>query len=80
VASFAGRVPKKFLCLTGADSLFQQAVKRLMGLGIDYIQVADPLVVTGENHRFLATEQLREVGISPTAALFGTGGQKHRPR
>ena len=62
--------PKQFLCLTGADSLFQQAAKRLMGLGTDYIQVADPLVVTGEDHRFLATEQLREVGISPTAALL----------
>jgi len=32
--------------------------------------VADPLVVTGENHRFLATEHLREVGISPTSALL----------
>jgi mannose-1-phosphate guanylyltransferase/mannose-6-phosphate isomerase len=62
--------PKQFLCLTGADSLFQQAAKRLMGLGTESIQVADPLVVTGEDHRFLATEQLREVGISPTAALL----------
>lgn len=62
--------PKQFLCLTGADSLFQQAAKRLMGMGTDYIQVADPLVVTGEEHRFLAAEQLREAGISPTAALL----------
>ena len=62
--------PKQFLCLTGVDSLFQQAAKRLMGLGAESIQVTDPLVVTGEDHRFLATEQLREVGISPTAALL----------
>jgi len=62
--------PKQFLCLRGADSLFQQAAKRLMGLGAESIQVADPLVVTGEDHRFLATEQLREVGIAPTAALL----------
>jgi mannose-1-phosphate guanylyltransferase/mannose-6-phosphate isomerase len=62
--------PKQFLCLTGADSLFQQAAKRLMGLGTESIQVAAPMVVTGEDHRFLATEQLREVGISPTAALL----------
>lgn len=41
-----------------------------MGLGAESIQVADPLVVTGEDHRFLATEQLREIGISPTAALL----------
>ena len=62
--------PKQFLCLTGADSLFQQAAKRLMGLGAESIQVANPLVVTGEDHRFLATEQLREIGVSPTAALL----------
>lgn len=60
--------PKRFLCLTGADNLFQQAAKWLMGLGAESIQVADPLVVKGEDHRFLATEQLREVGISPTSA------------
>jgi mannose-1-phosphate guanylyltransferase/mannose-6-phosphate isomerase len=62
--------PKQFLCLTGAESLFQQAAKRLMGLGTDRIQVTDPLVVTGEEHRFLATEQLREIGVSPVAALL----------
>jgi mannose-1-phosphate guanylyltransferase/mannose-6-phosphate isomerase len=62
--------PKQFLCLTGADSLFQQAAKRLMGLDTDNFQVADPLVVTGEDHRFLAIEQLREIGIAPGAALL----------
>lgn len=62
--------PKQFLCLTGADSLFQQAAKRLMGLGAESVQVADPLVVTGEDHRFLAIEQLREIGIAPGAALL----------
>ncbi len=62
--------PKQFLCLTGGDTLFQQAAKRLMGLGTDNIQVVEPLAVTGENHRFLAIEQLREVGISPVAVLL----------
>ena len=62
--------PKQFLCLTGAESLFQQAAQRLMGLGAENIQAADPLVVTGEDHRFLATEQLREIGASPAATLL----------
>jgi len=62
--------PKQFLCLTGTDSLFQQAAKRLMGLDAESIHVADPLVVTGEEHRFLATEQLREIGVSPAVALL----------
>ena len=62
--------PKQFLCLTGSESLFQQAAKRLMGLNAESIHVADPLVVTGEDHRFLAIEQLREIGIAPGAALL----------
>ncbi len=62
--------PKQFLCLTGAESLFQQAAKRLMSLSHEHIQVANPLVVTGEDHRFLAIEQLREIGIVPGAALL----------
>ena len=61
--------PKQFLCLTGADSLFQQAAKRLSQLGNGCINVAAPLIVTGEDHRFLASEQLREAGIQMGAAL-----------
>lgn len=55
--------PKQFLCLTGDESLFQQAAQRLADLGNADIQVTAPLIVTGEEHRFLASEQLREVGI-----------------
>ena len=62
--------PKQFLCLTGAESLFQQAAKRLMSLSHENNQVANPLVVTSEDHRFLAIEQLREIGIAPGAALL----------
>jgi mannose-1-phosphate guanylyltransferase/mannose-6-phosphate isomerase len=56
--------PKQFLCLTGNESLFQLAARRLSGLASASIQVAPPLIVTGEEHRFLATEQLREAGIN----------------
>jgi mannose-1-phosphate guanylyltransferase/mannose-6-phosphate isomerase len=62
--------PKQFLCLTGNESLFQQAAQRLAGLAQDGTQVASPLIVSGEDHRFLAAEQLREVGIALGAALL----------
>ncbi len=48
--------PKQFLCLTGNESLFQQAAQRLVALGNDDIQVATPVIVSGEDHRFLALE------------------------
>ena len=55
--------PKQFLCLTRNEGLFQQAAQRLAALGNDNIQVVAPVIVSGENHQFLASEQLREVGI-----------------
>ena len=62
--------PKQFLCLTGEESLFQQAVNRLMKLSTETIQVESPLVVTGEDHRFLALEQMREIGVEMKAGLL----------
>ncbi|PUE60899.1 mannose-1-phosphate guanylyltransferase/mannose-6-phosphate isomerase [Limnohabitans sp. 2KL-17] len=71
--------PKQFLCLTGNESLFQQAAQRLAGLAQDGIQVAAPLIVSGEDHRFLASEQLREVGITLGAALLEPIGRNTAP-
>jgi mannose-1-phosphate guanylyltransferase / mannose-6-phosphate isomerase len=71
--------PKQFLSLTGTESLFQQAAQRLVGLGADDIQVAAPLIVTGEEHRFLASEQLREAGIELDAALLEPVGRNTAP-
>lgn len=62
--------PKQFLCLTGKESLFQEATKRLIGLSTGGINVCLPIIVTNEEHRFLALEQLREIGIEPSAALL----------
>jgi mannose-1-phosphate guanylyltransferase/mannose-6-phosphate isomerase len=71
--------PKQFLCLTGNESLFQQAGQRLSQLGNAHIQVAPPLIVTGEDHRFLASEQLREAGIDLGAALLEPVGRNTAP-
>lgn len=62
--------PKQFLCLTGKESLFQDATNRLMGLSSEGVNVCSPFIVTHEEHRFLALEQLREIGIEPGAALL----------
>lgn len=71
--------PKQFLCLTGGESLFQQAAKRLSALAADDIAVAPPFVVTNEEHRFLASEQLREIGIDLGAALLEPVGRNTAP-
>ena len=71
--------PKQFLCLTGNESLFQQAAQRLVSLGNDRFQVASPVIVSGEDHRFLASEQLREVGIAMGTALLEPTGRNTAP-
>jgi len=50
--------PKQYLSRTGTETLFQQAAQRLVALEADDIQLAKPLIVTGEEHCFLASEQL----------------------
>jgi len=71
--------PKQFLCLTGDDSLFQQAVKRLAGLAAEDFSLNVPLIVSNEEHRFLVLEQLREAGIEPAAALLEPVGRNTAP-
>ena len=71
--------PKQFICLTGNESLFQQAAKRLSGLANNAIDVAAALIVAGEEHRFLASEQFRESGIELGQALLEPIGRNTAP-
>ena len=74
--------PKQFLVLSGCgsnQSLFQEAITRLNGIGQSKespgdIQLGSTLVVTNEEHRFLALDQLRELdSISATLLLEPVG-------
>ncbi len=53
--------PKQFLVLSGTTSLFQQAVERINAIANQDIALDETLVVTNEEHRFLALDQLREL-------------------
>ncbi len=50
-----------------------------MGLGTADIAVAKPLIVTGEEHRLLAAEQLREISIDIGVALLEPIGRNTAP-
>eukprot|EP01030_Chromulinospumella_sphaerica_P016888 gene16888-16705_t len=56
-----------------------QAAQRLNGLGNASIQMAAPVIVSGEDHRFLAAEQLREAGIALGTALLEPVGRNTAP-
>ncbi len=71
--------PKQFLVLSGTSSLFQQAVSRLTGLADERIEVARPVVVGNEEHRFLVLDQLREIRAEPAAVLLEPMGRNTAP-
>jgi mannose-1-phosphate guanylyltransferase/mannose-6-phosphate isomerase len=69
--------PKQFLVLSGDDSnqsLFQQAIARINAIGNEHIKLGETLIVTNEEHRFLALDQLRELkGIKARLLLEPIG-------
>jgi mannose-1-phosphate guanylyltransferase/mannose-6-phosphate isomerase len=78
--------PKQFLVLSGdnsAKSLFQQAVERLNTVGSGNIQtsiaVGETLIVTNEEHRFLVTDQLRELPQVKASLLLEPIGRNTAP-
>jgi mannose-1-phosphate guanylyltransferase / mannose-6-phosphate isomerase len=71
--------PKQFLVLSGNTSLFQQAVARLQGLADAQIDVAAPMVVGNEEHRFMVLDQLRELKTAPGAVLLEPMGRNTAP-
>jgi mannose-1-phosphate guanylyltransferase / mannose-6-phosphate isomerase len=71
--------PKQFLVLSGATSLFQQALERVNRLGASDIAVGQTLVVTNEEHRFLALEQLRELPAIEASLLLEPVGRNTAP-
>ena len=66
--------PKQFAALTGAESLFQASVRRLSGPGF-----APPLVVTGSDYRFIATEQLNLTGVTGGTVLIEPAARSTAP-
>ncbi|MEO8160217.1 MAG: sugar phosphate nucleotidyltransferase, partial [Arenimonas sp.] len=67
--------PKQFLPLVGDCSLLQQTWLRLRGLP----GAEAPLVVANEEHRFLAAEQLRQSGATPSALILEPVGRNTAP-
>ncbi|MDY1546808.1 mannose-1-phosphate guanylyltransferase/mannose-6-phosphate isomerase [Luteibacter sahnii] len=59
-------LPKQFLSLAGSDTLFQQTLRRAMALP----GATSPIVVASDEQRFLAAEQLQELGIEKPGILL----------
>ena len=58
-------MPKQFLNLAGQDSLFQQAALRVSGPEFE-----DTLVITANDYRFIAAQQLVDIGIKSSTVVL----------
>jgi mannose-1-phosphate guanylyltransferase/mannose-6-phosphate isomerase len=66
--------PKQFLPLAGEDTMLQATWLRVAPLA-----QARPIVVAGEDHRFLVAEQLRQVGAPVPAIVLEPAGRNTAP-
>lgn len=66
--------PKQFLSFVGEKTLFQETLGRLEGLGVAY-----PVIICNEDHRFLAAEQLRQIGLLDHNIILEPVGRNTAP-
>ena len=74
--------PKQFLVLSGGDSkhsLFQEAIERINAIANPEIALNSILIVTNEEHRFLALDQLRELPNIQASLLLEPIGRNTAP-
>jgi len=71
--------PKQFITLTGSESLFQQAVLRVSQLGTIDFNINDTLVITNEEHRFIALEQLQKLNNTSAKIFLEPVGRNTAP-
>jgi mannose-1-phosphate guanylyltransferase/mannose-6-phosphate isomerase len=67
--------PKQLLPLVGERTMLQETVARVIGLP----DLATPIVVCNESHRFMVAEQLREHGTPAQAIILEPVGRNTAP-
>ena len=66
--------PKQFLKLLHEETMLQRTLSRLNGLGHE-----SPIIVCNEEHRFIAAEQIRQIGIDDPTILLEPFGKNTAP-
>ncbi len=72
--------PKQFLALSASGrTLLQDSLLRLQGLAVAGWTLARPVVVTNEDYRFLALDQLSVIGHESVAVVLEPAGRNTAP-
>ena len=67
--------PKQLLPLVGDKTMLQETAARVTGLP----DLAAPIVVCNESHRFMVAEQMRQYGTTPQAIILEPVGRNTAP-
>lgn len=67
--------PKQLLPLVSEQTMLQETVARVSS----WPEVQAPLVVCGNDHRFMIAEQLREIGVRPLGIVLEPQGRNTAP-
>ena len=67
--------PKQLLSMVSNQTMIQDTVTRLAGVS----DIADPIIVCNEEHRFTIAEQMREINIIPSAIILEPFGKNTAP-
>lgn len=68
-------LPKQLLPLLSDRSMLQETLLRLS----EWAEVSAPVVVCGNDHRFLVAEQLREIDVAPLSIMLEPVGRNTAP-
>jgi mannose-1-phosphate guanylyltransferase/mannose-6-phosphate isomerase len=68
-------LPKQFLPLLSDKTMLQETLLRLNGIS----GLKKPVLVCSNDHRFLAAEQLREIGVAAAAQILEPAGRNTAP-
>ncbi|MFC0117886.1 mannose-1-phosphate guanylyltransferase/mannose-6-phosphate isomerase [Pseudoalteromonas xiamenensis] len=69
-----GNYPKQFLALNGDLTMLQQTVERLVG-----IEHQPVILICNEEHRFIAAEQMRQLGVAHGGIFLEPVGRNTAP-
>jgi mannose-1-phosphate guanylyltransferase/mannose-6-phosphate isomerase len=68
-------LPKQLLPLVSDKTMLQETALRVA----DWPELMAPVVVCGNEHRFLVAEQMREIGVAPLGILLEPSGRNTAP-
>jgi mannose-1-phosphate guanylyltransferase/mannose-6-phosphate isomerase len=68
-------LPKQFLPLLSEQSMLQDTVSRLRGIP----DISAPIIVCSNEHRFLAADQLQQIGVTALAQILEPEGRNTAP-